>query len=869
MRLFLFSGLIFAALPGGLLAQAATAPAAGDAGRVLQLEPFKVTGAGVTTSESVGVEPTDLYDASDIEDSGVFDIGEFFDRLPTSPAGTEQLVLIDGKPTYMDVSKLPPEMIASIEVSNYGALPQYGAYAEGRVINIRLKTNYRSENLSFVTRGAFEGGGLQTGVTLSGGVTRDKLRLVYGVSYRRQESLLAGDRDFSRQQDHTGRGGTDLRLLWGDASVVQAVEGNLSGVRDANGQPTAVALTPENQNGLNLTPGSFLAPQIFPPANAATAAGQRRFNTADYITLIAPSEEKSMTFNATRTVWGDIEATLSGSVTVRDATRGLAPPVTGVSDQTLVPAVYNPFGQDVEIGMVHTGFGPVRQSDASNASQLGLNLEGKVADTWRWGVSLGGRWNRTTQEVIDLDRTKFAAALMAADPAQRFNPFGEDPRNALLYPQLAVDRSSEAHANDVRLETDARGDVIALPGGPMRAVVRGHYVQQIRDKSYDNSADLAVTSTHRRDNNQGATGTLIMPWFSQSNARTGLQRLETTVASGYSTRSSSPGGSFNERLALLWSPHRMLSFNGSFAYVLRAPSRFVADLQPLVGETFVDPRRFPSTATDVELVARDFDGTTRSRRRQVLLGTTFEPPVLTGLQVSATYDRQQQDDLTSAAFKPQDLIYNELTFPGRVVREAPTEDDLLLGQPGRIVRIDTTPVDNGIQESSGLSFSVRYRRTSKELGQFNVMAAVRHPLTRHYEVIPGVPFVFESDNQLNPPDWSLHSQFSWNRRGWNASMNYRFVDEVVSGGLIQPATSLLNLQFGYRFTKPFIGKWGRGCQVAVGLGDIIQGRPPFADTINGFRSGSPLGRTYSLTLKIPLNVRGEREKRDRGGMDEG
>lgn len=826
---------------------------------VLKLEPYKVSGAGVSANTAAGTEATEVFTERDLAESNVFDVGEFFSQLAASPAGTEQLVLINGKPTYMDVSKLPPEMIASIEVSNYGALPQYGAYANGRVINIRLKTSYRGESLGLVFRGAFEGEGFQSGVSLSGAVVRNKLRFVYSVGYKKQEALLASDRVFSRNQDHTFLGGQDLRLLWGETAVVRAVSGNLAGFLDANGQPTSVALVPENQNGRGLTAGNFLSPQIFPPATEATAAGQRRFNTAEYRTLIAPFEEKSATFEISRPFGERIEASLSGSVTDKDATRSQAPSVTGVSGDTVVPAAYNPFGQDVQIGMVHAGFGPVLQRDSGTAVQLGLNLNGRWADTWRWNATLGGRWNRATQHVTDLDRDKFSASLAAADPAQRFNPFGDDPRNAELYPALTVVRSSQSQSDAARLDLSTHGDLFKLKGGPVRLVVNGNYNQQVRTKTYENQVRPDVGETRRRDNGQGATASLNLPWVGETNARSWVRRLENQLTVGYSSRSSSQGGTLNGRFGLRWSPHRALSLRGNYSLTERAPSRFVAEVQPLVGETLIDPQRFPATAADVQLVERDFDGTVRARGESLMLGATVEPPLVPGLEISFIYDRQQQHRLTGSVFKPQDLIYNEFTFPGRVVRAAPSEDDLRLGQPGQIISIDTTPSDDAEQEASGLALSLRYRRKTEHHGLFLLTTSLRHPLSRRYEVLPGIPFVFESGNDLNPPDWTMMSHLSWNWSGWRIRVNFQFVDQVVSGALVQPATKELSLQLGYRFSKAIWGKWGRGLQVAVGLGDLLEGSPPYADTINGFRSGSALGRTYSLTMRIPLGSSKESE----------
>jgi hypothetical protein len=629
-------------------------------------------------------------------------------------------------------------------------------------------------------------------------MTYNKFRIFYGISYRKQDALMASDRPFSREQDHTTRGGRDLRLLWGEAAVVQALTGNLAGVLDAAGQPTAVALAPEDQDGRGLVPADFLPGQIFPPASVATAAGQRRFNTAEYVTLITPSEEKSATFNISRT-YGKTEASLTGSVNQRHSVRSQAPPASAPSADTLVPAAYNPFGQDVQVGLVHTGFGPVRSTDRSTSGQLGLGLSGILSGSWRWNADLGGRWSRAKQQVGDLDRDALADALASPDPTQRFNPFGDDPINALLYPDLTVVRASMTESSSIRLDGFAQGNVGTLKGGPIRLTLRGDFNHQIRDKTYENPASPVTGEERRRDNNQGINANLNLPWVGQKNPLRWARRLETTLGGGYSARSSIDGGTMNGRFDLRWTPLTTWTLGGSYDVTRHAPSRFLADATSLTGETLIDPLRSPATTTDVLVTEHDFDGAVRARSERLRLNTQIEPAFLPGLQITVSYDRQQRRDLTSSRFEAQDLIYNELTFSGRVTRAVPTEDDQRLGQPGRITSIDTTPSDRAAQESSGLSWEIRYRRKSERLGQVTVSTSVRHSLSRSYELVPGVPFVFESGNDLNPPDWTLQSRASWSRRGWRVSANFRYVDEVQSGGLLQPAVAQLSLQGGYRY----------------------------------------------------------------------
>ncbi|HWA28008.1 MAG TPA: hypothetical protein VG734_20320 [Lacunisphaera sp.] len=892
-------------LPAALCAQELAAPVSRD---VLKLEDMKVTpGGAAAASDATGTEQTDVYSTQDIEESGVFDLDEFFAQLPISPAGSEQLVLVDGRPTYLNISDIPPEMVASIEVSNNGALPQYGAFANGRVINIRLKTNYRGEFLRSMVGGSFVGDGISRQLAYAGMVSRGKLRAFYALTYRKQDALLASDRSFSRNQDHTALGGRDLRLLWGEDAVVQAVSGNLAGVLDANGQPTSVALAPTGSDGRGLTPADFLSAQVFAPASVATAAGQRRFNTADFVMLTSPSESKSATFNLSRTFGKKGEISLNGGVTRRDGHRTLAPPVTSASRDTLVPAAYNPFGQDVEVGLVHPGFGPVRQNDRNTTAQLGLSVVNQFSDAWQWHATLGSRWGQSRQEVRDLDRAALAAALASPDPARRFNPFGDDPINAQLYPELAVLRTSGTDSASLEAEAFLRGEFGQLKGGPMRLTLRGQFEESTRDRSYENPTSAPTGELHRRDNSQSLHAGLSFPWFgSQRGAGRGgrsgggsrgggfagggfggngggrragggrgagpaawSQRLETSVDTTYATRSSIDGGTLTGRFGVNWAPIRALSLRANYDVTQHAPSRFIADAAPLTGETLIDPLRSPSTTADVFVTEHDFEGAVRARSERKRLSATFEAPAVPGLQFVVSYDDQQREDLTSSEFRAQDLIYNELTFPGRVVRAAPTADDLRLGQPGRIISVDTTPSDRATQESSGLTWQLSYRRRSEQLGMFNFSASARQSLTSRYELVPGVPFVFESDNDLNPPDWTLQTRASWSQSGWRISANYRFVDEVRSGTIVQAATHRLGLQFGYRFTKPIWRGWGRGTQVAFHLENLIEGTPPFADTINGYRAGSPLGRAWSLSLRVPLQAGqgrdGGRTRESRGG----
>ncbi len=86
-----------------------------------------------------------------------------------------------------------------------------------------------------------------------------------------------------------------------------------------------------------------------------------------------------------------------------DSHQSAPPPITRVSASSIVPAAFNPFGQDVEVGFVHTGFGPVHR-DTSTDRQTGfLSAEGRMNERWTWNGRFEANHRVSDSETADLD----------------------------------------------------------------------------------------------------------------------------------------------------------------------------------------------------------------------------------------------------------------------------------------------------------------------------------------------------------------------------------------------------------------------------------------------------------------------------------
>jgi hypothetical protein len=244
--------------------------------RVETMEALLVTADRVNAADVEGPQDIDAYDAQEIDDSGAFSVEEFLANLPPAEEGAEILVLIDGRPTYLDPNSLPIGMIEGIDISDHGSMPQYGAFNNGgRIINIRLKKDYSSREIGFRFGGAFAGGASSRTARFAGAVNRGPMRLIFSMEFSESRPLSALDRPFSASQDLRDRGGRDLRLAWGAPAVVASLDGPLAGVPGGG----SVALVPAGADGNGLAPGAFLPAD---PTLGVGAENQRRFDAAAY-----------------------------------------------------------------------------------------------------------------------------------------------------------------------------------------------------------------------------------------------------------------------------------------------------------------------------------------------------------------------------------------------------------------------------------------------------------------------------------------------------------------------------------------------------------------------------------------------------------
>lgn len=840
-----------------------TPAAAAENTIVLDTYTVKASREGGVVTE--GPQPVQTYDSAQISDSGAFSMEDFLEDLPPAEDGDEVLILIDGQPAHIDPETIPLDMIERVQVSLYGSIPELGAYAQGKVINIILKKDYVGGDIGERIRVAAAGGGFHQYTKFSMNVTKRRWSYFISGVYWKTNELLASNRELSRNQDHTYRGGTDMRLAWGSPAVVQAATGDLNGIVDSGGNPVASALVPENQNGLFLTTSDFLAGDT---ALSSTAYGQRRFNTSEYRMLTAPTRRYNMNASVTYKHGDRFRISLSGNYTDTKVDRIGTPPVTAASSKTLVPAAYNPFGQDVYVGLVHTEFGPTYQTSRTRNAQAGLKMSGKIGDTtvvpgqhstaWNWSSSIGYQRYRTRTVATDLDKDALTASLIATDPDLRFNPFGDPsfgPVNAHLYPNLTIYRERLDDITNYRYNAAANGPLVILPGGPLRLALAAAYHHQDRDRENTHPTSGNAATTHKTNDSGSGSASLNVPFFGKTNSAPFLRRLETSASfwqnwqSQNNRRRSYAGG-------LVWSPARSLLLRARYSvYENKPATSTIAGSESLVTETFIDRARDDETVTDVTVFTRGSISAVTSKSETQTLGFTLEPTFAKGLRFSATHNIRQRHHIYQSSFNAQEIINNESSFPGRVIRADPTPEDIANGLPGRITRIDTTPGNTGEAEVRDLRFSLEYRLPTQQYGRIMLRAYATHVLDSEYQVFPGVDYTYRSTSGNNPPEWTFQGQASWSHKGWNTVVRVNHTGARMNAPTDDPGNptyTTMNFDLSYQFQKPIIGKFGRRLRIGVGIANCFDVDPLYADTVSGYRTGSPLGRMYTCSLTLPM-----------------
>jgi iron complex outermembrane recepter protein len=811
-------------------------------------------------------------------------------RAAQSGAGNRST---DTRQGFVDLNTIPLGMVERIEVITDGASAIYGADAVAGVINIVLKKNYSGTEISGGYRTAEHGGGRERTLSVLHGFSYGRLSGTVSIEHFDRQNLKAAQRRFAKEQNHTGivtgafnaTGdpvyGRDYRLNWGSPAVVQASGGIVSGTFNAL-PGVRVVLVPEGATQTPTVAQFIPVTSPVPPSTIINASGQRRLNTAEFLDLIPQSERQSASANLAYRLTDrmDIYSGLRTTESKTTTTAQLAAnSITGGFGSAAVQqAAYNPFNQNVQIGMVLIEFGPESQRVRTLADSATAGVRGQVGASWQY--DLGTHWEN--QKVRQITRIYnpggFLNLLNNADPAQRFNPFIDPrapgaPSQAALLEQLALYPYLRSETTVTGVDFSADGDLFDFWGGPLKmAFGASNSRAEVESTAVSYSTTAAPVTTRVDLSGSQRTSAVFaefsVPFFGKPNQRSLFRRLDLQLAGRH--EEVGPFSTTVPKVGLSWAPADSLLVRASWSEGFRAPgvTEYLVPASTF-NSTLTDPRRTPPSTTGVAVTRGSNPNPKAESSENTFLGLVYEPAFAPGLSIQANFYETLQTDVLQA-LSAQNIVNNESLFADRITRAAPDSNDQALNQPGRLTAVSTVFVNFGRVLNRSADVMIDYTLPSEQLGRwrFNLGASTTLEATR--QLAPGQPAVILDDDTSAPPKWKVNAAVFWRKGRWNASAFLWYLDSFRSNNagnslvsnnstityLPTPAVTKLDLRVGYEFEDGVWRGYGKGLRVGLGVNNVFDKEPPFSDTVWGFNAGLHsqliLGRAYELSFVLPF-----------------
>lgn len=820
-------------------------PSAADTESRIELEEVVVTGSRLRGTNAA--LPTTVFDEARIEALGVSTVPDLLKFLPQQPyvrgedyrfAGAQfaelrglgvdtTLVLINGRRASVtaanaafnafDLNTLPVSAIERVEVLSDAASAVYGADAVGGVVNIILKRDIERVEAD-VRYGAAAGGSEERRASLAGGVSTERVSASLVLDYFDREYLLGEERERWRDQDYRRFGSVDQRSA-------NTSPGNVTSRTTANlpGLSSTYAAVPEGSTGIGLTPADF----------EATAGLRNLESTARYLAVI-PEGTRIGAMGAVEARFTD---TFSGFLEAFYVDRRHASQSSPATlSNALVPATnaFNPFGVAVTSNFMITGL-PLRESIVESESlRLVGGLRGMIGH-WDWELSyLDGREQASSWTENATDRARVASALASADPLQALNPFMDGPGGSpALLESLLAPVVIEHYESDAQQWTGfVRGSLGRLPAGALEVVLGGEHRSEYIyfDGLVFVEADREVSALFAE---------MRVPLIDSTMRVPAVDTLSASIAVRQDDYSDF-GTTFNPQATLSWLPVSGVSVRATYGESFRPPSLFelYSPRRSVPGFPVVDPARGGESTTTTLISGGnpDLDPITA---QSWSVGVRWTPQAIAGLELGATYWNIAMDDRVRI-FSQQLVLANESLFPDRVVREAPTPADVAAGWAGVLVSVDSSRVNFGTLDTSGVDLEARWRIETRA-GEWQPALTLTWIDEFRAGSAPGTPAVDRIDRadlDGTITQWRGVAGLNWRRGPWGSSLTARYLpayDDAlpVPGGARTGREVedlwLVDAQVSVDFRRDRSGGWLDGFALQIGVSNLFDEAPSFAE----------------------------------------
>lgn len=845
------------------VAQAQATDQAADA-----LNEIMVTGTRVRRVDAETASPVLTVDAATIERSGVATLGDLLQKIPAiagaasnpqvnNGGGTGEsnielrglgaqrtLVLLNGRrvgiygnttTSAVDVNIIPINLIERVDVLKEGAGAIYGSDAIAGVVNFVTKKKWDGADVSVQYGRTGRSDGASTAASASMGTTTDKLSVLIGANYNRQDAVSANDRDFSR-----------YALYLYSGSVQQG---------GSSRTPTGRVNLPDAQNAQyggcsSVTRKAGAAGSALTDYRCFSSPGDL-YNYQPLNLLMTPQERSSLFTLANYQITDSIEAYLE---TMYNRTQSgyqiAALPFDAVADDVIISAqnLYNPFGIDFggiagdnpNLRLRLESVGPRHSRVVSNSTVFNSGLRGELLDTgWQWDLNVGAGH-------LDQDQTVdgyYLKSLItpAAGPSflngsgvptcgtpsapiagcTPLNFFNAQTSSAIAgFASIATGYHSNYSYASRDYSLNLNGKVMSLPAGDLLAAVGAEYRYQEGTYTVDGltravgpdyltcqiSQEVCTGDSFAKYSTQEYYGELFAPLLKDLPGVHSLNASLGVRSSNYST--DSIGSKTTSTFKIEYRPISDLLVRGSYATVFRAPTINDLSLAPTqTNPTFTDPctditsaavAANPNLALACVGVPRNADFSQPNAQISALLvgnqnlkpetgtvltyGVVYDSSLVRGLSANLDVWRYKIDDLITSIDSnfamDQCVSTGNPFFCGLISRY-----DLTSPSAGEVRVFRLPNVNLGTLETNGIDLGVKYALGSTPIGKFNFSVDLTRIQSYKNTPAPGatpVEVVGTYDRQFGQfAKWRGMASVGWAYDNVDALLSARYVGSAT------------------------------------------------------------------------------------------
>ncbi len=674
-----------------------------------------------------------------------------------------------GEGMLPDVSIIPSEAVASVELLKSGASAVYGTDALAGVVNLKLKDRYEGvEIMGSYGNTTDRDAGVQR-YSILFGTAQGKFRIIGSANWHDHNGIMKWDRKLSSTRDFRPYGGTDLRS-------------------------TNLAFPQRIYLGTTVNAAGFVID------TSRYQPGYTSMNVGDFVPVTLDSQKVSTNEPATLPPFNSFGAhwnaeydllgkrmTLFASGFYEKRKIRFQYNVAGFTQVTA--AANNPFNPYGQLVTVRYTFGPDEIRDlvprliiTKDAISNTFGLKGDLGD-WNYEVA----YSRYSQDLLEEDQYQADRdKVQAAVDAGKFNLFGFWSNSFELSKTLLMDRRIRTTYQSLdTLSANVNGKLFALPAGDLRFAVGAERREALYNENYDEGwrtrrsfwyvEGTGLGYSERKRTVEGYFAELNAPLWRPAQDNSLVTSLDASVATRYETLGNGksitvPQGSL--RLALL---DDSLILRASYGESFRSPG-LVSLTAPVTTttstvNTIFDPVRggnLPFTVT-----SGGNPNLKPEKGENYNIGFIYTPKSLSQLTLKADYWDIRVNDVISTP-NIQDL-YNGISPIGTITRDA----NLF---PSFDVRI----TNGGEIAAHGYDLGASYHWNTERLGRFTFDATATY--TSRFERIFG-PTISEFLGNFTASYGAmpkLRAVFgaNWQKAGWEAALFVRYksgMNEVVSG----------------------------------------------------------------------------------------